>query len=266
MNKEVSRVLKEKGYNVVRLPKADIESLDLLVKEESGLSSLGAKFELLFEPAVSVAPPVLVDVADIQGQDIIQFNGSLGLAFLNSFSGFSESLEANLKTKLEASNNARVSFSFKDIKEEKVNLLDLDNFLSGAIPVEGQFRTYSKKLRKSELFIITSVLKSNSISVSINKDNGQSVGLDVEAADTVNANLDLNRNISQEVEVFSVANSAPLTFAFKAVKIIYDNKKWYQFWKKDEISFTIKNEVGADLLGEEDYPVIELDEEVAHIG
>ena len=147
-----------------------------------------------------------------------------------------------------------VHISFENIIEEKISHLDLDNFLTGAIPKADDFRTYTEKLLDSELYVITQVLKSKSFTLSLEKDNSQKAHLDAALEELATANASIDRRKENEI-VIATQGEAAMAFAFKAVRIIYNKQSWFKFWDKKQAGFTIKNQEGLTLRHAEDFPV-----------
>ena len=147
------------GYNLVVLPRTDLVPLTLLCQEGDHLESLHGTLDLLFEPDLAPLPLPVASIADVEGQKKMAYEFKTGLSFLDELLQRLGLSKGVVKVEAGGSSSLQVSFAFQEVSEKKIGLLDLDNFLSGAIPREGDFRTYAERLINSELFVITSTLK-----------------------------------------------------------------------------------------------------------
>lgn len=244
-----------KGYNVVAMPKSNIRPLQLLSLEGKHLSSLGSTVDVLFEEDSSPMPSIKKDIIipDLKGQSQLTLKINSGLTILN---GLLNTLNlGNITTKANFSDSDKIVFSFDNIVEDGIDgFLNLDNFISGSIPNIDKFKTYKEKLLDSELYIITSVLKCNNFSVKLINKDSQNISAQIEIKDTIKADAELNRAKDNTIQI-SYKGKESLVFGFKAVQIIYDAPKWFEFWNKKEAGFKIKAQLGMVLKGIGDFPV-----------
>ncbi len=254
MEQLIKNILAEQGYNLVALPRADIKPLLLLSRENGHLSSLDSPLGLLFEADMAPLPLPATDPPNIESQKTFRFGLEAGFSFLDSIFKSIGLKSSKLEARAKGGKFYKVAFSFQNIEEEKVGLLDLDNFLTGAIPLEKEFGTYTERLKKSELYVITSVLKSNSFFLKVEDANSQSVDLDTTIQGAAEANVAIKREKNNGFTI-SQEKGKPLVFAFKAVQVLYDKAHWFEFWKPKEAKFTIKNQEGVVLKGIADFPV-----------
>jgi hypothetical protein len=133
-------------------------------------------------------------------------------------------------------------------------LLELDSFISGSDPVKGKFNAFKEKLEDSELYVINNVLKSNSFSVAVEDATGSKVNIEATVKGIVDANVDISRNKNNEITLTHTNADTYIVFAFKAQQIIYDQKEWWQFFRKKGAKFRIKDQQGVILRGEDKYP------------
>ncbi|MBK9984679.1 MAG: hypothetical protein IPP15_20330 [Saprospiraceae bacterium] len=73
----------------------------------------------------------------------------------------------------------------------------------------------------------------------------------------VNVNVDVSHNKNNTLTL-KHDTSEPLVFAFKAQRIIYDRKKWWEFFRREEAHFQIKDQQGVILKNESDFPTSSL--------
>ena len=143
--------------------------------------------------------------------------------------------------------------TYENVKEDKVDLLSLDNFISSSDPVEGKFNAFKEKLEDSELYVINNVLKSNSFSIAVEDASGAKVDMEATVKGIVDSNVNISRNTNNDITLKNPNADSYIVFAFKAQKILYDQKKWWQLFKKNEAKFRIKDQQGVILRGEATY-------------
>ena len=246
--------LQDQGYNMVALPKPDIAPLQLLSQEGAHVSSLESSLQELFIADVAPVPATIADteVPNLQGQKALTMGAKTGLNFLGNIL---KSLNlGGLKTQSDFNDADKIVFSFENVKEDKIKLLALDNFISGSIPDEKQFKTYTDRLKNSELFVISAVLKCNAFSIEVLDQNNQKIDIESSLKGIIEGKADFERNKDNS---FKIAHQSEknLVFAFKAVQILYDKTQWFEFWKKEQTKFTIKNQEGLVLKSEDAFPV-----------
>lgn len=259
MSKVLKNALAGYGYNLVALPKEGIAPLLLLYKNKRDVSSSGNNIDKLF--ALADSPPPIVSknnaTLNLQQNSTVSFDGKAGVDFLDWL--LQKLKMGKLSGNINADHINSLQISYQNVFEDNVSLLELDNFISGSEPKVDQFNTFKEKLKDSELFVINSVLKSNSFSVSAQNENGQKIDLEATIKGIVDADVNVARSKKDEV-LLEYKNATPIVFAFKAQKIIYDHKKWWQFFKKGDAKFRIKDEHGVVLKDESGFPTQSLQE------
>ena len=259
MARVLRNLLSDYGYNLVALPKEDIAPLLLLYKNNDGVSSAESSLQKLFKVADAPPPQLIRDkaVININGAANITYDAEGGINLLDWLLQKLKMGKLSAKLKLDASN--KVNISYENVKEDKVDLLDLDNFISGSSPDTSHFNTFREKLENSELYVVTAVLKSNTFSIAIENENDQQMDVEATLKGIVDANVNVSHNKNNAITL-QQDNADQLVFAFKAQRIIYDKKEWWQFSKKEEANFRIKDQQGVILKGEDDYPTDPLKE------
>ncbi len=255
---QIQNLLKDYGYGRVALPKADIQPFYVLTKEGKQYEYLNATLEALFEADVIPEPRIDASVSNISGQKALKMEAKAGLNFLEDI--FQQLNLSNTKLAVEAAanRNLQLVYTFKNVTEDKLDLFDLDNYLSGAYPLKEGFNTYLDKLKRSKLYVITSVLKSTAMSIRIEDANGQQVQMDGAFEGWAGASFHFKRD-KQYHYTLENPDGVALVFAYKAVQIFYDKAKWFQFWKPKGVRFTIKNATGPTVRNETEFPADYLD-------
>lgn len=227
-NDQSMRYLKSFGYNVVRLPRADIRPLQILMKNGSSLEPLGDLAALLVAGMHKPLPNVYANVktASISGQRTSDLSLDVGLDILGNIIGAMGGGRIGLKSQY--SNARTIAFEFHDVLTDSVQIVELDQFLtdSGTDP----FSTHLKSLLESDnIYIITSTIKSNELSVEASKRNKTSVDVDVSAIkEILGPNIKVNANADRS-STMSFTGEEDLIFGFKAIKLVYEDGRYASF-------------------------------------
>ena len=251
MAKVLKNLLTDYGYNLIALPKEDIAPLMLLYKNGSSVSAVESTVDNLFTITDAPLPVIRKDkvVTSIEGGASVIFDAEAGVSILDNL--LKKLKMGKVSAKAEIDSTHKVKITYENVKEDKVDLLSLDSFISGSDPVEGKFNAFKEKLENSELYVINNVLKSNSFSISVEDATGAKVDFEATVKGIVDAGVDISRNKNNEIMLKNTNADTYIVFAFKAQQIQYDHKKWWQFFKKDEAKFHIRDQQKVILLGEE---------------
>jgi hypothetical protein len=258
MSSVLQNQLSEYGYNLVALPKAQIWPLMLLYKVSSGVvTSTNDSAEKFFKPTDSALPVVTPGdpTAEIAGAANLEFNAEAGGTMLDKLLTTLGMGKADAKLKLNTGN--KLEISYEKVTEDVISLLDLDNYITGASPQVDQFRAFAEKLRASELYVISSVLKSNTFSLAVKNENGQSIDVTADVKGIVNANVSVDRQKDNALTL-TYAGAKPLVFAFKAQQIIYEKSSWWNAFSPDQANFHIKEAGGIVFKSDDNIPTISL--------
>ncbi len=253
MAKVLKNILSDYGYNLVALPKEDIAPLMLLYKNNDVVSAVESTVDKLFAVADAPLPVISKDktVTNLNGGASVVFDGDGGVALLDWLLKTLKMGKFSAKAEIDATH--KVKITYENVKEDKVDLLSLDNFISSSDPVEGKFNAFKEKLEDSELYVINNVLKSNSFSIAVEDASGAKVDMEATVKGIVDSNVNISRNTNNDITLKNPNADSYIVFAFKAQKILYDQKKWWQLFKKNEAKFRIKDQQGVILRGEATY-------------
>lgn len=253
MVKVLKNLLSDKGYNLIELPKEDIAPLLLLYKNGNDVSSVESPVQRLFKTGDSAPPVIIKDkiVIDVEGVANITYDANGGVEILDWLLKKLNMGQLAGKLKLDGTNTVKICY--EDVTEDKVSLLDLDNFITMGQPDITGFHTFKEKLQDSELYIVTAILKSNTFSVVVEDENGQQVNVDATIKGVLDARVDISHNKNNAITL-KHEGIVPLAFAFKAQQILYNQKQWWQFFKSEEADFHLKDLKGTTLKSEVDFP------------
>jgi hypothetical protein len=212
------------GYNVVKLPRAGIEPLQVIGKDHGSLEDLGP-LSTIWQATSS--PPALQGpnvAASVNGQKTDDLKLSVGLDILASvLQGMGA---ASPKVAVAYTDARSVQFTFANVTETVVMPLDVGHYLSaGDLDSASPFASYFLDHEK-QAFVITSVLKSNSITVTAKQDSGTTISVDIPVIEQiVGANVSVGTSSTNNGDI-TFKGAQPLTFGFKVFGITYGGGHW----------------------------------------
>jgi hypothetical protein len=218
------QTLNNKGYNVVKLPRAGIEPMDILGKDSKATEWLGPLADV-WSTTVALPTPSTVPSMEISGQQSNSLDLSVGLKMLGNvlqaFGASTPSLDAAYKKA------KTLTFTYGKVTSTSVRPMQAGNFLAGgtlnsANPVVKHYMLEDD----AEAYLIFDVLKSNEISVVATDQHGAEVKVDLGVIQSmVGANVGLAASGSGGTKL-TYSGSVPVTFAFRAFEISFDQGAW----------------------------------------
>lgn len=215
--------LNQFGYNVVKLPRAGIDPLDVVGRDDTTqlLGPLSAVWKSTLPPPTPNPPQAAVNV---NGQKTDKIDLKFGLKILeNALKAFG----ATVPSLGVAFNRARsVTFDFVNVTSTTVEPFDAGNYLAA-----GDLNTANPVVQHyfgddAEAFLIIDVLKSDSITVTATDENGADISLDVPAIQaTVGASVTVSKSASSSSTI-TFKGPTPVTFGFAALEIDRVNNVW----------------------------------------
>ncbi len=220
--------LRSKGYNVVRLPKADIRPLQLLAKRGDALDRIGELVTVLPPGGPVPLPPVKLDgpVASLSGQRSGDLSLGIGLSVLGTVIGAMGGSKLGLDLKYK--NAKSVTFEFQDVLEDRIEIAALDQYL--AVADVSPFSSYvTKLLEADQIYVTTAVVKSNKIGVEAKGSGNTGVDVSVpEIKGVVGGNVKVGPGSERSSKV-TFEGSVPLVFGFQAVRLFYEKGRYQRF-------------------------------------
>lgn len=238
---ELSSFFGNENYCPITLPSVNISVLQLLLRSEDGiLERLGEEDTLiklleqepidhlrkLFETK-SVGNLYLKNnlkpVPSLERSGIYQLTtqakGGLKLPFAGDNAQFS------------ATDNDKLVFAFESPTEETVrSVLDLDKFLNQVILSENS--NYIEKLKKSELYIVTSVLKTKKLVMGLVDSSKWNAELKISSIqELISGHFTLGSDGNTQ-RFFKYEQTEPIIFAAKVAKIHYDRTLWQRLFRE----------------------------------
>ena len=211
------------GYNVVLLPKADLEPLYLLSPAGRGTFDRFGRLDTSLKGDGTVPlPPVSADVpaASITGRSSSSLKTGVGLSVLANvvaaMGGSPIGLEAAY------SKAATVTFEFRDVFENRVEVAALDRYLASS-DVDPLSVHASRLLSEGDLLIVTSILKTSTIAVRASDNADIAITLDAPLVqEIVGANVTVATTAADEA-LLSYSGPAKLAFGFQAVRLLFED-------------------------------------------
>ncbi len=220
--------LKSFGYCIVRLPKADIKPLQILVKQGNNLERLGELATLLMAGNNIAMPEISQNVtaSNIIGAHTGNLKIGVGLSLLGNIIGAMGGSKLGLDVKYQQAKSA--AFEFHEVHEDKVEVAKLDQYLADA-DVNPFSRYVATLLEADEIYITTAVIKSRVFTLEAKQSNGTEIELSVpELQQVVGANVEVGTHNSVASKV-TYKGAIPLVFGFQAVRIYYDDGRYTAF-------------------------------------
>lgn len=199
--------------------------MDVLGRDGSSVERLGTLAQM-WSSTVSAPPVKPPEIAvGINGQKTASLNLDIGLKFLSNVLG---AMGAALPQLDFAYKNARkVEFSFTDVRVTGVDPLALGNHLAGGtLSSNNPFVRRYFDDEETDAFIITEVLKSNSITAKAQAEDSTGVSVDIPAIQAaLGAKVGVSQTGSQSTEL-TFTGGQLLTFGHKVFKIEINNGAW----------------------------------------
>lgn len=222
------KYLKSFGYNVIRLPKADVKPMQLLSRTGKDLNRLGDITTLLVT-GENVVPPAIEEntkASNISGQRTGDLSFGVGLSIIGNIIGAMGGSKLGLESKYEQAKS--VAFEFQDVFEDKIDVIKLDQYLADA-DVSPFSRYVSELLEADELFVTTAVIKGTELTVEAKESNGATIDMNIpEIQEIVGGDVQVSGSGAVTTKV-TYGSSIPLVFGFQAVQLFYDNGRYTAF-------------------------------------
>lgn len=217
--------LNGQGYNVVRLPRAGIEPLDVLGKDGPRLERLGVLPQIWQSDKTIPNVSLPGSAAAINGQTTAALKPSIGLKLLGEiFKGFGVT---GPSLNVAYSNARSLQLCFLD-----VDIKTIDPFVLGDYLSEGDLATTNPVVNRyfedddTDVFVIFEVLRSNKISVIALDSSGADASVDIAAIqDLAEGKVEIT-NESNQQSLITYQGEQSLTFGFKVFGLAYDAGRW----------------------------------------
>jgi hypothetical protein len=220
--------LKSFGYCVIRLPRADIKPLQILVKQGNNLERLGELATLLVAGSNIAMPEISQDVvtSNIVGQQTGSLKIGVGLSLLGNMIGAMGGSKLGLDVKYQQAKSA--AFEFHEVFENRVEVAKLDQYLADA-DVNPFSKYVATLLEADEIYVTTAIIKSRVFTLEAKKSDGTELNLSVpELQQVVGSNVEVGTHNSVASKI-TYKGATSLAFGFQAVRVFYDDGQYTAF-------------------------------------
>ena len=214
-------LLKDIGFLPLRLPRADVQPLQLLNLDGKKFSLLGDLNEAMSSGSATL-PAIKKDIAtagQIQGTRSSTVKASLGLDILGNILG------ALTGTKLDVSagfqNVTTLTFEFGDVMVSTVSVILLDKYLNVAT-IDATAKQIKRLMQAGKVAVTTAVARSKKYIVSAQNDNGNYIKADVPVIKGIaSGNLSVSTTGGKNQKVVFEGPDA-VTFGVQAAQLRFD--------------------------------------------
>lgn len=220
--------LREFGYNVIRLPKADVRPLQVLTKRGRDLDRLGDLADILVAGPEGSLPELSenTQAANVSGKRTGELTLGLGLSILGTIISAMGGSKLGLDAKYEQART--VTFEFHDVLEDRVELTELDQFL-GSADVNPSSVHVADLLLSDQVYTTTATIKSAKFTVEAIKSDGASLELSVPVVQQVVGAEVIVSGDGEVTTKVAYEGKVPLAFGFQAVQLYYQDGVYTAF-------------------------------------
>ncbi len=235
---------KERGLLKVTLPRENITPLMIIQKIGNGKGEIIGSVEELFSSTTLTLPLDVKDekATEFSGDNTAKMDMEAGLSFLQGI--WSKLGKGELKGNFNKSDV--VSFHFNNLLRDSIKSeMSLSRFIYASISTMEEQDTYKQALKNGDLYIITSVLKSNDFTITVRDEQTGEGKLEFGMKDLLDANLKAGGSNTANDSIKN--NGGYMVFAVRAKKIYYSKGS---FLLKEK--FTLENPDIEKVLGPEE--------------
>jgi hypothetical protein len=212
------------GYNVLKLPREGVDPLEVVGRDHDSLEDLGQISSIWNSKSAVPQVAPLAQAVDINGQKTSDLKISIGLDILASIlQGMGVDAP---KVTAEYNQAKSIQFTFTEVQVARVPPLEVGNYLAqGDLVQQNPFASYFQDHDK-EAYVITEVLKSQSITVTAKGSAGNSLAVNLPNIQKV---LGVSASITasnSDNATLTFKGQKVLTFGFKVFGIAYANGSW----------------------------------------
>ena len=254
--------LRQMGYTMLSMPSTEITPLLLLVKTSAGeVGNLNAGIEDLFEPVNRALPVISEDIplpSAISGTETVDLKIDSNLSLLKALTKIFSS-NASAQFSLEQKKN--VKFKLNNPKKNYVNIIKLDSFIQDA-RINTSAKSILERLKNSDLYVITEVVKTKSFSFEDEADSKTSAGIELPLKNIAEAKTDVDVK-KDKARLIDYEGTDYQAIAIKAYQILYDKSSLFS--DRPE-GFRIRLADNIKIVrGEEEYPAKQLSDAVVNL-
>nr|BBH86081.1 hypothetical protein KTC_08320 [Thermosporothrix sp. COM3] len=215
------------GYCGIYVPRLELQPLAVLARQEDG--SLFGNIGLLTSIVGSGTPiPFTIQAGEpfvpLSGSISFSLGAAIGMDFLGNMLTVIQG--ADVKLELQVKKGSSLHFSFEEVLQDRVELLQIENYLK-RVPVRLMQVGFARDLQRGKLYIVTSTLRSAKFSVTFEK--ARAIGLELGAKTPWNVGegtLTLSELANTSTARMTYNGPRPLVFGFQAVQAVYSSSSY----------------------------------------
>jgi hypothetical protein len=214
-------LLKDINFLPLRLPRADVQPLQLLNMDGKTFSLLGDLSEAM-NAGTAALPPIKKDITtagQIQGTKSSTVKASIGVDILGNILGALTGSKLDVSAGFKSASS--LTFEFADVTVSTVSIISLDKFLNLAT-IDGSAKEIKKLMQAGKAAVTTAVARSKKYIVSAQNDKGADIAADVPVIKGIaSGNLSVSTTGSKGQKVVFEGPEA-ITFGFQAALLKFD--------------------------------------------
>ena len=215
--------LNKLGYNVVKLPRTGIEPMDVIGRDRT-MQWLGPIDSIWSSSLPKPQPKPPKPAAAVNGQKSDALDLSVGLSILgNTLAAFGVSVPS-LDVAYKSAHAVQFSYS-------NVTITDVAPFDAGSYLAKGELRSDNPAVKnyflsgQATAYLITQVLKSNSLTVTATDSHGTAATVDLSAFQGLDAKVGIKPSSSGNSTI-SFTGPDAITFGFAVQQIAREADEW----------------------------------------
>jgi len=255
--------LRQSGYTLLSLPKADVLPLALLLKTSSGVvEKLNSNIKTLFKPTTKLPPALSKDVplpSGLSNMENLDVKAEADVSFIKGlFKVFSGSGSAGFSLE----NKENVSLKLNNAKSRFIDIVKLDEFIQTS-ELNSDAKGIVERLKHDDLYVVTEIIKANNFTLEENNNTAIGAKAEVNATGILNANTEFNMQKEKKKQIQNLDDTY-YTIAIKAYRILYDKPSLFS---NRPAGFRIReaNDIKHFKGGEENYPAVLLENELIEL-
>jgi len=216
-----AKELLARGYSLVALPDAGIRPLQILARDGRSLSlygDLASAFDAGDKPLPAVKNGT--QVAPISVTETSALDNRLGLRVVSQWLGGDK---AGVSGRIKQA--ARFKLKLGDVTKDAIDLQELDQFLAAASLRAGA-PNIERLLEHDNLYVITAVLKSKSLSLETTTDDMVDGNLNIPEVVQGTSGSARVEVINKDKRTVAFKAESPVVFAFKAALIYFEDDSY----------------------------------------
>lgn len=223
-NKAQSDYLKDFGYATLALPRASVQPLLMMTSNGKILVPAGPLAASFRAGAMPLPAINRARAGSISGSKSKSLKIDVGLNLLGSVIGALAGSSLGLKAAYQKASN--VEYEFGDVFEKRADFNALDSFLAAASEAVGMGPAMRTLFDRDEIYVLTAIIETSSISVKASSSSGKGVALDVPTIQqVVGGQIGVHSGSSDNSVIKYSATNEPLTIGAELVRLDYRQNK-----------------------------------------